>query len=135
MYYVLNKYIDAKANIAHIGCDYGQLDAYLTLQEPQRKIISFNINQIKREVAQTNYINKIRKIKYVNSKEALLSDVYDILLLSDIPDTILDYKSVIIKAKVVITVNSSKLKEIIINFGFEIETETNQLVVLNNKQK
>ena len=135
MYYVLNKYIDAKANIAHIGCDYGQLDAYLTLQEPQRKIISFNRNQIKREVAQTNYINKIRKIKYVNSKEALLSDVYDILLLSDIPDTILDYKSVIIKAKVVITVNSSKLKEIIINFGFEIETETNQLVVLKNKQK
>ena len=135
MYYVLNKYIDAKANIAHIGSDYGQLEAYLTLQEPQRKIISFNRNQIKREVAQTNYINKIRKIKYVNSKEALLSDVYDILLLSDIPDTILDYKSVIIKAKEVITVNSSKLNDIIINFGFEIETETNQLVVLKNKQK
>ena len=134
LYYILNQHIDAKAKIGHLGEDYGQLDAYLTLQEPQRSIVSFIENEIKRDVAQTNYITKIRKIRYLDSKDALLLNEYDVLLISNIQEPRVDYESIIAKAKIVITVNASELKDFIINFGFQIETETDQLVVLKKKQ-
>ena len=107
---------------------------YLTLKEPQRKIASFIENEIKRDVAQTNYITKIRKIKYLNSKDALLSNEYDVLLISNIQELDSNYESIITKTKTVIIINASELKDFIINFGFQIETETDQLVVLKKKQ-
>ena len=134
MYYILNQHIDAKAKIGHLSGDYGQLDVYLTLKEPQRKIASFIENEIKRDVAQTNYITKIRKIKYLNSKDALLSNEYDVLLISNIQELDSNYESIITKTKTVIIINASELKDFIINFGFQIETETDQLVVLKKKQ-
>ena len=134
LYYNLNQHIDAKAKIVHLGGDYGQLDAYLTLQEPQRKIISFIEDELKREVAKTNYITQIRKIQYPNSKEDLLSNVYDTLLISNTQKLSVGYESIITKVKTVIAINASELKDFITNFGFQIETETDQMVVLKKIQ-
>ena len=41
LYFELNKHIDSRAKILHLGDDFGQLDVLLVMQEPQRKVDSF----------------------------------------------------------------------------------------------
>ncbi|WP_278019968.1 lysophospholipid acyltransferase family protein [Flavobacterium ginsengisoli] len=52
-YYSLNKHVQPKAKILHLGSDYGQLDVLLALHEPQRKIFSF-INDEEKIVGSQN---------------------------------------------------------------------------------
>jgi 1-acyl-sn-glycerol-3-phosphate acyltransferase len=128
-YYQLNKHISAKAKIMHLSNDYGQLDVLLTLQEPQRKIVSYNSDEEKREVAKTNYFLKKRKISYLDNLELTLENQYDAVLISDE-----NYKDapekIIAMTFCVILINSPGLKNTIINLGFESVSEDNSIIVL-----
>lgn len=132
IYYNLNKHLNSKAKILHLGSDYGQLDVLLTLQEPQRKIVSFINDEEKLSVAKTNYFLKKRKIFYVDQLESAFENHHEVLLISDE-----SYVDVIEKAVAaissVILVNCSSLKTQLLNAGFEIISEENGIIVLNKK--
>ena len=76
------KEIGMKAKILHISNDYGETDLLLSLQAPERKIYSFIASEEKRDVAKTNYIVRKRKINYLDTKEEILQNKYDVLLIS-----------------------------------------------------
>ena len=129
-YYNLNKHIQPKAKILHLGNDYGQLDVLLALQEPQRKIVSFINDEEKLLVAKTNYFLRKRKIVYVDKLETAFENGFDVLLISDesYQD---DLEKIISNVSFVILVNCSNLRNQFENF--EIITEENALLVLKKK--
>jgi 1-acyl-sn-glycerol-3-phosphate acyltransferase len=130
-YFNLNKYINPKAKILHLANDYGQLDVLLTLQEPQRKIISFINDEEKLLVAKTNYFLKKRKIFYIDQLESVLENQHEILLISD-ESYAADLEKVISSATVIL-INCPDLKTKLIDSGFEIVSEENAIIVLNKK--
>jgi uncharacterized protein len=132
LYHKLNKYIAPKANILHLANDYGQLDVLLSLQESKRSIITFIANEEKRAVAKTNYILKKRTIQYLDNKQDFSKNKYDLVLITD-QDTQNSISEIIPLTNKFILVNCSNLKHIIINFGYLIEIEEDQLVVLTKK--
>ncbi|PBJ12657.1 1-acyl-sn-glycerol-3-phosphate acyltransferase [Flavobacterium sp. ACN6] len=131
-YYNLNKHIEPKAKILHLGNDYGQLDVLMALQEPQRKIFSFINEEEKLLVAKTNYIVTKRKIVYLDQFESNLDNQFDVLLISD-ESYKNEIEKVIQNVSFVILVNCSLLKNQFPNFDFEIVSEENNLVVLKKK--
>ena len=132
-YHKLNRYIDSKAKVLHYGNDYGQLDVLLALQEPQRKIVSFIQEEEKRAVAKTNYILKKRNIQYLENKVDISRDNYDVVLISD--ENAENVEEVTKLADCIILINNTRLKDSIINFGFEIEGEEGQLIILRRAIK
>lgn len=129
-YYQLNKHLSEKARILHLSNDYGQLDVLLTLQEPQRKIYSFIADEEKTEVAKTNYFLKKRKISYLNHIESALPNEYDAVLISDekYKD---DLEKIVSTSSTVILINTSGLKNTLINLGFESVLDEHSIIVLN----
>lgn len=131
-YYHLNKYLSAKAKVLHLSNDYGQLDVLLTLQEPQRKIVSFINDEEKISVAKTNYFLKKRKILYVDQLESALENQHEVLLISDQnyndnPENFVSgFSSVIL-------LHCPHYKTKLIASGFEIVSEENGITVLNKK--
>jgi len=128
-YYRLNKHLSAKAKILHLANDYGQLDVLLTLQEPQRKVISFIADEEKLAVAKTNYFLKKRKISYLDHLELSLENQYDAVLISD-ENYKEDLEKIISITSCVILINSSGLKNSLIKFGFQSVAEENSIIVL-----
>ncbi|MBF4492391.1 1-acyl-sn-glycerol-3-phosphate acyltransferase [Flavobacterium sp. MR2016-29] len=128
-YYHLNKHLSAKAKILHLSNDYGQLDVLLTLQEPQRKVTSYNFDEEKLSVSKTNYFVKKRKISYLDDLEFALQNQYDVVLISDE-----NYKDALEKiistTSSIILINSSNLKNTLLNFGFESVLEEDSIIVL-----
>lgn len=131
IYFNLNKYINPKAKILHLGNDYGQLDVLLALQEPQRKIVSFINDEEKSAVAKTNYFLKKRKISYLEQLDSLEENQYEIVLISD-ENYAADLEKVI-SASSIILVNSSNLKTKLTDYGFEIVSQEDAIIVLNKK--
>ncbi len=129
LYYELNKYISPKAKILHIGNDYGQLDVLLTLQESQRKVTSFIVDEEKRSVAKTNYLLKKRAITYLNEMEMATQNKYDVILISETHSEIQPF-DLLIGCNHVILINNPKLKEKVMELGFTIASEEEQLIVL-----
>jgi 1-acyl-sn-glycerol-3-phosphate acyltransferase len=129
-YYNLNKQIQPKAKILHLGNDYGQLDVLMALQEPQRKIFSFINDQEKLLVAKTNYIVTKRKIVYLDKLESVLETHFDLLLISD-ESYNNEIEKVISNVSTIILVNCSRLKNQFENF--EIVSEENALLVLKKR--
>ncbi|EJL62994.1 1-acyl-sn-glycerol-3-phosphate acyltransferase [Flavobacterium sp. CF136] len=131
-YYQLNKHISAKAKILHLSNDYGQLDVLLTLQQPQRKIYSYNPDEEKLSVAKNNYIATKRKISYPENLETAAQNQYDVVLISE-ENYNNDIEKIISTSSCVILVNCQSLKTTLINFGFECVLEENSIVVLKKK--
>ncbi|MFB9078154.1 1-acyl-sn-glycerol-3-phosphate acyltransferase [Flavobacterium procerum] len=131
-YYNLNKYIDPKAKILHLGNDYGQLDVLLSLQEPQRKIVSFINDEEKTLVAKTNYFLKKRKIEYLDQLESASENLYDILLVSD-ESLKNEIEKVIQNISRIILINCSGLKNQLVDSDFEIVSEESNIIVLTKK--
>lgn len=127
-YHKLNGYVDSKAKVFHYGNDYGQLDVLLVLQEPQRKIVSFIQDEEKRAVAKTNYIIKKRNIQYLDGIEDQDLSHYDLLLISDKKPENLELLTKFTDC--VILVKNLNLKDSIINFGFRVDGEEDQLIIL-----
>lgn len=132
LYHNLNKWIDSKARILHIGDDYGQLDVLLTLQDSHRKIDSFISDELNRAVAKTNYILKKRTINYADDISKLFQKRYDVVLISDNEQEI-DWSAICNMTTSVILLHSNKLITVILNFGFEIEIKFDNLIVLKKK--
>ncbi len=130
-YYNLNKYIDSKDKVLHLGNDYGQLDVLLTLQEPQRKVFSFINDEEKMAVAKTNYFLKKRKILYSDQIEAAFENQHEILLISD--ESYAAAFEKIILTTAIILVNCPVLKTKLTAAGFEIMAEENAVTVLKKK--
>jgi 1-acyl-sn-glycerol-3-phosphate acyltransferase len=128
-YFYLNKHISAKAKIIHLANDYGQLDVLLTLQEPQRKVYSYIADEEKREVAKTNYFLRKRKISYVENLQMALENQFDILLISD-ENYANEIEKMAAITSCVILIDCSRLKNTLINFGFESVLEEKSLIVL-----
>lgn len=128
-YYRLNKHLSAKAKILHLANDYGQLDVLLSLQEPQRKVVSFIADEEKLAVAKTNYFLKKRKISYLDHLELSLENQYDAVLISD-ENYKEDLEKIISITSCVILINSSGLKNSLIKFGFQSVAEENSIIVL-----
>ncbi len=127
-YFHLNKHLSAKAKILHLANDYGQLDVLLTLQEPQRKVYSYINDEEKRDVAKTNYIVKKRKISYPENLETALQNQFDVVLISD-ENYNNDLEKIVSITSSVILVNSPGLKNMLIQFGFEIVLDENAIIV------
>jgi 1-acyl-sn-glycerol-3-phosphate acyltransferase len=129
LYHKLNKYyIDSKAKVLHYGNDYGQLDILLSLQESQRKIVSFIQDEEKRAVAKTNYILKKRNIHYLEDKKDISQNNYNVVLISD--KNIENLEEVTKLADCIILINNTNLKDLIVNFGFKVDVEEDQLIIL-----
>jgi predicted LPLAT superfamily acyltransferase len=127
-YHKLSGYIDSKAKVFHYANDYGQLDVLLALQEPQRKIVSFIQHEEKRAVAKTNYILKKRNIQYIENIAQTSQNNYDVVLVSD--ENIGNVEEVTKLADCIILINNARLKDSIINFGFKVDGEEDQLIIL-----
>jgi 1-acyl-sn-glycerol-3-phosphate acyltransferase len=127
IYHRLNKHLSAKAKILHLANDYGQLDVLLTLQEPQRKIVSFIHDEEKRLVAKTNYFLKKRKISYLENIDLALQNEYDAVLISDENSNIEKIAAV---TSTIILIDNSGLKNTLLNFGFSSDLEENNIIVL-----
>jgi 1-acyl-sn-glycerol-3-phosphate acyltransferase len=132
LYHELNEWFDSKARILHIANDYGQLDLLLALQESTRKIDSFIADQLKSAVAKTNYILKKRSIHYIEAASEFDSKRYGVVLISD-SETEINLREICNLTSSIILVHSNKLKETLLNFGFEIEFEIDNLIVLKKK--
>lgn len=128
IYHRLNKHLSAKAKILHLANDYGQLDVLLTLQEPQRKVISFINDEEKRLVAKTNYFLKKRKISYLENIELAFQNEYDAVLISD--ENISDIEKIAAVTSTIILIDNSGLKNTLLNFGFSSDLEENNIIVL-----
>ncbi|MDN3675350.1 1-acyl-sn-glycerol-3-phosphate acyltransferase [Flavobacterium branchiarum] len=131
-YYLLNKYISPKAKILHLTNDYGELDLLLTLQEPQRKVDSYTTDEEKYAVAQTNYIVKKRTIHYLENLEPALQKQYDVILISDEHHSTLIEKIIPITSSIIL-INSTSLKNTILNFGYHCTNEDDKIIVLKKE--
>jgi hypothetical protein len=116
----------------HFTNDFGQLDVLLALQEPLRKIDSVIVLNENRAVAQTNYIVCKRKIHYWNSIEPIVLKKYDVVLISD-DSAISNLEEICNLTTTVILLNAKKLKTTVLGFGFEIEFESENLIVVKKK--
>jgi 1-acyl-sn-glycerol-3-phosphate acyltransferase len=128
-YHRLNKHVSAKAKILHLSNDYGQLDVLLTLQEPQRKVYSYNKDKEQLNVAKTNYIVRKRKIIYLENFESALENQYDAVIISD-DNYKTDLEKVVATTSCIILIDNSGLKDTLINFGFDSVLEENSIIVL-----
>jgi len=129
LYYKLNKDVAPKAKILHLANDYGQLDVLLSLQESQRKIVSYISDEEKRAVAKMNYIVKKRAIHYLENIEEIGVNKYEVVLISDIncEKTI---EEIVALADSIILLGTSNFKSTILNFGFTVETEDDERIIL-----
>ncbi len=80
LYYKMDKHIGAKAKILLLADDHGETAALLTLQQPQRKVYTYVDNKEKRDVAQTNYINRKRSISYLLDVEEAKDMAFDVII-------------------------------------------------------
>ncbi len=83
--YRINKHIDAKATLLHIGNDHGETDVLLALQEPLRKVYSFIADTERRDIAETSYIKKKRNIVYTVTLNEVQGKAFDVILITHVP--------------------------------------------------
>ena len=126
-YHELNKQIGEKASILRLADDYGQWDALLALQQPQRKISSFIADEKKRAVAKMNYIVRKRHIEYL--EEIRVGAKYDILLITG-ADNIPDIADV---SDRIIVLDAPQHENGLLALGFEIEHRGDKFVVFKRK--
>lgn len=127
-YFELNKWIADKAKILHFASDYGQLDVLLALQEPLRKIDSMMAFEDNKAVAQSNYLVQKRKIHYLENIELAFHKKYDVVLISG-EEHSFDLKMISDLASTIIVLKNNSLKELILSFGFEMEYETENMII------
>jgi 1-acyl-sn-glycerol-3-phosphate acyltransferase len=130
-YFNLNKHIDKKAKTLHLANDFGQLDVLLTLQEAQRKIDSYLVNELNRDVAKQNLWTNKRDINYLTS-EGEIGNNYDVILISDLSNDI-NIQNIVKITSNVLLINNIKSLNSFIGFGFEIEFQDDQLILLKKK--
>lgn len=127
IYFSLWNKLKDKETIFHLTNDFGQWDALLCLQQPNRKIISYIHNLEKRTIASTNYIVHKRNIHYVDSPlhHGL---TWDTLLISESSLETEVLNKLLVKTKNVILLHNFTLKEHLESFSFQQVFEGKYLV-------
>ncbi|MBF6607365.1 MAG: 1-acyl-sn-glycerol-3-phosphate acyltransferase, partial [Flavobacterium sp.] len=77
--------IGAKARILHLANDYGETDALLAMQHPQRKIHSFIQCDENRKVARANHITIKKGVIFPDTIEDVADREFDVLIISTNP--------------------------------------------------
>ncbi len=128
-YFELNRWLGEKDKILHMADDFGQLDVYLTLQEPTRKVTSFIGDGEKRAVAKTNYIAGKRHLRYVDSLSETIGQTFDVLLIS----TPRDFDLVADLPNKVVVWQSPEIVSQLVIMGYESVYEHPSFTVLTRK--
>jgi 1-acyl-sn-glycerol-3-phosphate acyltransferase len=76
LYYKTNPHISPKAKIFRLGDDLGIWDLMLTLQQQNRKVYTYLLDEEKCAIAQQSYLLKSRKIKYLSSPKNTACNVF-----------------------------------------------------------
>lgn len=125
VYYEINKYIDAEATVLQFADDHGETALLLSLQQPQRKVFTYITNQEQRDIAATNYINRIRAINYVSGLEEIGQINYSVIIadadLKDVENAILQ------KADIVFLIKQFGINSI---EGYKTKFESDTFVLL-----
>ncbi len=133
-YYILNEVLPMKAKILHLANDFGQIDILLVAKSLDRKITTFIQDKTKCQVASNCFTNLHRKVKYVSEIENSNDTNFDILLLSNPQsDSIIDNEK-LSRFNKIIVLNNNFPAEKIIEKGYEIIND-NQQVLVFSKQK
>ena len=131
-FHSLNKYISAKAKVAHFANDYGELDVLLSLQESQRNISCFIADEEKRAVAKMNHYLKKRAIRYLENCIEITANKYDVVLISN-ANFEFDINEIVKITNCIILHGNGSLQNQIMGNGFEIEAVEKELIVLKKK--
>jgi len=132
-YHKFHKLISPKAKVLHFANDYGQLDALLVLQEPQRKIMSFIENEEQRAVASLNYIARKRNITYLGSFDEALQYSGDVVLISA-PIDEARLNDIVSITDAIILCGTSRYTDAIVTFGFDVQIEEGNIILLRKKK-
>ncbi|WHT40809.1 hypothetical protein QNH98_09975 [Myroides sp. mNGS23_01] len=129
LYFEVNQHVPIEGGIHHLADDYGQLNMLLTLQQSKRKIYSYIADKEHRDVANTLYIVKKRKIHYVDTLE--VQSKCDTLLVSSAnttltPEFMAHYQTIVIMKKEGVRIETYE--------GFTKISEDNYVVVWNKRQ-
>ncbi|MEX0997077.1 MAG: MMPL family transporter [Flavobacteriaceae bacterium] len=118
IYYLLWKELGEKETVFRLANDYGQWDALLALQQPNRKIISYIDDTEKRNVASANYIVQKRMVNYI---ETPLQDNlnWDTLLISELTIETEVLNKLLAKTKSVILLHNFALKTHLESLSFQ----------------
>ncbi|MFK5878059.1 MAG: 1-acyl-sn-glycerol-3-phosphate acyltransferase [Flavobacteriaceae bacterium] len=81
-YQKLNQLISIKCKLLHICNDLGQLDILLVSKSKDRIIISFIEDESKRTIAENCYVNRHKKVDFINNIDAKDFSEIDTLLIS-----------------------------------------------------
>ncbi|MCG2610950.1 1-acyl-sn-glycerol-3-phosphate acyltransferase [Flavobacterium sp. SM15] len=128
-YHQLNKLLADDAKILHLANDYGQLDFLLVMQQAKRKIQSFIPDSEKRGIAHSNYIVKKRELTYPDSLEQVHLK-YDTLLISGSDLELIKELELPVSLKKIVLFANFELKECFLSHGFEVDTASQNLLVL-----
>lgn len=129
LYYSLNKTIATDAKIFHIANDYGQIDFLLAINEPKRKIETLITDLEKRDIAANSYLVHKRFMKYVSQISEGFK--YNTLLISDENFTDFTNLNISVTCTQIIMLTNFNQKNQIINLGFSISLENNEMIIFN----
>lgn len=129
LYHMLGKQLAPKARILHWSDDFGQLDALLALQQPQRRITSFTPDVEKRAVAQTLYLNQRRHVEHLESVEQTLGKDFEVTLIS----TTRDFEQLSLQTTVIILLQTHALLTSVQSAGYRISHQQPNLIVLTRE--
>lgn len=127
-YFRLNKLISKEAKILHIANDYGQIDVLMCLNQPTRKVTSLIEDEEKRGIANTNYIVKKRKIKYLQNIDNV-TEIFDTVLISTSRvsnESLAHLKNV----DTIVLMNSFELENELLTYGFNVDSSEEAILVL-----
>lgn len=125
IYHQLNLHLSKSEKIIHWANDFGQIDFLLTMQQANRNIQTIITDEEKCEIAATNYITKIRKIRYNHQLEEA-DEKRSVLLVSC--DKYLSIPNFI--NKIIVLKTHNYFKEFT---NFKAVKETNELIVFQKK--
>lgn len=127
-YYKLNSLLPMKSKVLHIGNDLGQIDILLVSKSQDRKITSFIVDSRQQTIAENCYVNKYKKVKYINNIDDLGFSNIDTLIISTL-DGIEKVKYIdLIKFKNIILFNKKGSHVEIINTSAESPIKYKELL-------
>ena len=126
-----------KDNIIHLSNDCGQLDLLMALDSVDRKIFAFLGNEEARAILKNNYLkHQYSKIKVFETKDEAIEEKGSVLIidsddfaLNDIPKGKIDEITILILLKSAGNQSNIAIEE----YGFEINTEAENVIILGKK--
>lgn len=130
--------IDKQANIVHVSKDCGQLDFLLSLDNPDRKIMTYIEDFLVREIVANSYISNTHyKITIAQNLEDLSSNIGDTLILNTSEDFENLFDSLLTDTfENIILLHESQVYylNVLESKSFEVIIKSKNYTILKNKQ-